>query len=442
MTVSNTGPGLDGVARKRRSTGVRPTDDSLLDGVVAVFAEHGFDRATMDELAVAADTSKPTLYSHFGGKEQLFEACVRREAERLRGWMLQSYRRADGFGIERQTDITTHALFDFAARHDQGFRLLFGSATRPHARQISDGVLRPIVAKIAELIRVEHQKDERVWAASADFCAAVVADIAVRGVTQAVERRLDVTAAAELTISMTVAALRQLDPDAARALDRAAGPAMASDPAASAVVSEAYPPLRIVRTVPEGRPVGRPPTATVDQVLDTAIRIFGTAERFEAGSVAIELGMSRTTLYRWFGSREGLLGAALARQFEQLVIRIDSRRDSRGVLRISEVLDRATRSVAADPALRRFLENESGPALRLITRADGPVHAGSVAVIRALIDRAREQDGYRPPVDGSVLAYSIARVAEAFLYDDTAGDIRGDVEHLRQVQRTLLGIDR
>ncbi|WP_084460790.1 TetR/AcrR family transcriptional regulator [Nocardia kruczakiae] len=82
MTVSNYEPDVDSGSKRRRSTAVRPTDDTLLDGVVAVFGERGFDGVTMDELAVAADTSKPTLYAHFGGKERLFEACARREAER------------------------------------------------------------------------------------------------------------------------------------------------------------------------------------------------------------------------------------------------------------------------------------------------------------------------------------------------------------------------
>ncbi|MEV0247354.1 QsdR family transcriptional regulator [Nocardia sp. NPDC050712] len=433
MTVSNRQPDV------RPSTTVRPTDDALLDGVVAVFGEHGFDRATVAELSVAAGVSKPTLYSRFGGKEQLFAACVRRESERLCRWMLESYRGAEGFGLRRNTDITTRALFDYAARHLQGFRLLYGSANRPHARRISDEVMAPVRATIAALIRIEHEDDDRAWTVSAEFCAAVVGDIAVRGVSQAVERDLDFTAAAELTISMIVAALRELDPAAARALDSAAGPpgsARRED-----VPEGSYPALTVSRPIPAERPGGRPPAATADEVLAATIQIFQTMDRFEAGAVATRLGISRTTLYRWFGSREGLLGAAFARQFEQLVLRIDGRSRSRGALRVAEVLNRATRAIAGDPALRRFLENESGAALRLVTRADGPVHAGSVAVIAALLERARAQDGYRPPVAATALAYALTRVGEAFLYDDTAADIGGRLDDLHQVTRTLLGLE-
>lgn len=415
---------------------MRPTDDSLLDGVVAVFGVRGFDGVTMDELAAAAETSKPTLYAHFGGKEQLFEACARREAGRLRGWMLESYGRAAGLGVRMHTEVTTRALFEFAARHDHGFRVLFGAATRPHAQQLTDEAMAPVVAAIAELIRAEHHTDGSVWGVSAEFCAAVVADIAVRGVTQAVELGLDFDAAAELTVSMIVATLRHLDAAAAHRLDQAHTSDRTGSPVPTA--EQPYPELTFAQSSPPERP-GRAPGATEDQVLDATLRSFRTTERFEIAAVTTELGISRTTLYRWFGSREGLLAAAFARAFERLVVRVDRRQTSRGAVRISEVLDQATRAVAADPGLRAFLRNEEATALRLITRADGLVHAGSVAVIEALIERARRVDGYRPPVETSTLAYALARVGEAFLYNDAAADMRGDVEHLQQVQRLLLG---
>ncbi|MEV0355439.1 QsdR family transcriptional regulator [Nocardia sp. NPDC050697] len=434
MTASPTGPGPDGAARRRRSTAVRPTDDALLDGAVTVFAVAGFDRATMDELAAAAETTKPTLYAHFGGKDRLFEECVRREAEALRRWMLDSYARAAGRGIRGHTEVTTRALFDYADRHGPGFRLLFGSAAGPLARRVSEEVTQPVVALVAALIRAEH--GEPRWGPSADFCAAVVADIAVRGVIQALEQELDFTAAAELTISMIVAALRHLDGGAARAVDGTAAPRPAR--ASLPVAGEPYPELVVTDPAVLGEVVGR--ATTVGTVLAAAVRTFRADARFDVGAVAVATGVGRTTLYRRFGSREGLLGAALALEFELLVGRVDRDRTDRGAVRVSEVLHRATRALVADAALRRFVEAEESSALRLITRADKPVHTGSVAVIEALLERARRYDRYEPPIESAVLAYALARLGEAFLYNDVVAGVRGDVTHLRQVQRALLGI--
>ncbi len=55
----------------------------LLDLADRLFAERGFAGASMDELARRAGVSKPVIYDHFGSKEQLFAACVRRTGELL-----------------------------------------------------------------------------------------------------------------------------------------------------------------------------------------------------------------------------------------------------------------------------------------------------------------------------------------------------------------------
>lgn len=57
--------------------------EQLLELADRLFAERGFHGASMDELARRAGVSKPVIYDHFGSKEQLFAACVRRTGEVL-----------------------------------------------------------------------------------------------------------------------------------------------------------------------------------------------------------------------------------------------------------------------------------------------------------------------------------------------------------------------
>ncbi|MCW2278297.1 TetR/AcrR family transcriptional regulator [Heliophilum fasciatum] len=45
--------------------------NQIFQGAVDAFAEKGFDRATMDEVAERAGVAKGTLYYHFVGKEEL-----------------------------------------------------------------------------------------------------------------------------------------------------------------------------------------------------------------------------------------------------------------------------------------------------------------------------------------------------------------------------------
>lgn len=48
----------------------------ILNAARQVFLKRGFQSASIDEIAVMAPASKPTIYAHFSGKEALFSAVV------------------------------------------------------------------------------------------------------------------------------------------------------------------------------------------------------------------------------------------------------------------------------------------------------------------------------------------------------------------------------
>ncbi len=56
--------------------------DAMLDKVVNVFWQHGFEGSSMAALTAATGLSKPSLYAAFGGKEDLFRAAFARYRER------------------------------------------------------------------------------------------------------------------------------------------------------------------------------------------------------------------------------------------------------------------------------------------------------------------------------------------------------------------------
>jgi TetR/AcrR family transcriptional regulator, regulator of autoinduction and epiphytic fitness len=49
---------------------------AILDGAMQEFLTHGYAAASMDRLAIAAQVSKPTLYTYFQNKEGLFKALI------------------------------------------------------------------------------------------------------------------------------------------------------------------------------------------------------------------------------------------------------------------------------------------------------------------------------------------------------------------------------
>jgi AcrR family transcriptional regulator len=50
----------------------------ILDGAAAVFAEAGYEGASMSRIAAVAGVSKGTLYNYFAGKRELFAAFMQR----------------------------------------------------------------------------------------------------------------------------------------------------------------------------------------------------------------------------------------------------------------------------------------------------------------------------------------------------------------------------
>lgn len=185
------------------------------------------------------------------------------------------------------------------------------------------------------------------------------------------------------------------------------------------------------------RAPGRPAAASRDDVLRAAVEVFLAGKRVDVNAIAAQLGLGRTSIYRWFGSRDGLLGAAIARQLERMVVHAERASTATGGCRLNEVLDRCIHWLVEDDSLRTYFDNESTGALRLITRSDGPVHQAAVAVVAALIERA-EAEGYDPPIARDTLAYALVRLWEAFLYNDAVAGFRGDVDRLREVQTALL----
>jgi AcrR family transcriptional regulator len=58
-------------------------EQQMLDAAVRTFGRRGYMAASMDEIAELAGVSKPLVYLYLNSKEDLFTACIRREADAL-----------------------------------------------------------------------------------------------------------------------------------------------------------------------------------------------------------------------------------------------------------------------------------------------------------------------------------------------------------------------
>jgi AcrR family transcriptional regulator len=186
---------------------------------------------------------------------------------------------------------------------------------------------------------------------------------------------------------------------------------------------------------------GRRAAATREDVLALVMHRYLRGMRVDVQAIAAELGVGRTTIYRWFGSRDDLIGEVIVRAAEPALAQARSQAAGGGAPALLETFDRFNRTLASSKALRRFVERERDAALRVITSSSGPVQPRIVAMITDVIAAEVRAGTYDPALEPATLAYAMVRLAEAFLYNDAGAGIRGDVELLREVEAAMLGCD-
>ena len=71
------------MVRKKKRMSAAQRRAQLIDVGRGVFAEHGYNAASVEEIARSAKVSKPIVYEHFGGKEGLYAVIIDREMDAL-----------------------------------------------------------------------------------------------------------------------------------------------------------------------------------------------------------------------------------------------------------------------------------------------------------------------------------------------------------------------
>jgi AcrR family transcriptional regulator len=185
---------------------------------------------------------------------------------------------------------------------------------------------------------------------------------------------------------------------------------------------------------------GRQAAATREDVIDAGLYRYLRGQRVDVQAIAGELGLGRATIYRWFGSREKLLGEVIIRATEPVLAECRSGLAGKGGPGLLETFDRFNRALADAPALSAFVEQERDAALRIIASGGGIVQPRIVELITGLIAEEAEAGNYEPSVEPDVLGYATVKLAQAFLFNDAVVGIRGDVDRLREVEAALLGV--
>lgn len=115
-------PLIEGHRHGRVPRAVR--ERQLLDAALRLFAERGFAGTSISDIAAAAAVTRPVIYDHFGSKEGVYLACLRRARAELDRELL-SAGAVEAEPLERIAS-TIDAYFAFVERHGDEWEVLFG----------------------------------------------------------------------------------------------------------------------------------------------------------------------------------------------------------------------------------------------------------------------------------------------------------------------------
>lgn len=189
------------------------SDADLLAAASEVFAREGFAAASVARIAARAGATKPTLYSRFGSKAELYEATVRDHAEAIRASLFAAYEQAYGLGLAAAIRVGVEAWFAFAQARPDGMRLLFGEDAGA-ASSVPAETTEAIIERIATVTEHFAGRRERTAGGAAPMIAAMIVGACVHAIRRCLEDpSLDIEAVTALTSSFLIAAAQGLDPE-------------------------------------------------------------------------------------------------------------------------------------------------------------------------------------------------------------------------------------
>ncbi|HET8659262.1 MAG TPA: TetR/AcrR family transcriptional regulator [Micromonosporaceae bacterium] len=119
-----------------------------------LFAERGFDAASIEEIAARAKVSKPVVYEHFGGKEGLYAVVVDREVRSLLARLTTALTAGHPRELLEQAAL---ALLDYIDQETDGFRVLVRESPVMSATGNFSSVLNDVAHQVEHILGAEFK---------------------------------------------------------------------------------------------------------------------------------------------------------------------------------------------------------------------------------------------------------------------------------------------
>jgi len=139
------------IPRRRLSAGERR--ETILGAALDVFARHGYQGASIDEIAQAAGISKALIYEHFPSKKELHISLLETHVGELFARMVATTTMGDTPEARLRSGVG--AVFAFVAEHREAWRLLFRDAVEPDVAERLQAVQGQATALIAQMMAAD-----------------------------------------------------------------------------------------------------------------------------------------------------------------------------------------------------------------------------------------------------------------------------------------------
>jgi AcrR family transcriptional regulator len=149
-----------------------------------------------------------------------------------------------------------------------------------------------------------------------------------------------------------------------------------------------------------------------------ARRKYVAGQRIDMQQLAAELGVDRTTLFRWVGNRDRLMADILISMTDPTIEEAVKTAEGTGGARIAAIARNYARILIETEFFQAFIRREAERALRLLTSNASPVQAHVVAYFEKLLRQEQDRGNLVHSMALHDLAYLIVRIVESFIYAD------------------------
>lgn len=175
-----------------------------------------------------------------------------------------------------------------------------------------------------------------------------------------------------------------------------------------------------------------------DRALDGALDAFLDfgIRRASVNEISRRCGISPATLYRWYGSKDGIVAAVTVRETRRFLTELETHidRDAPPEDQLAEVSVMVARRLRDQPLLRRLIETESEDILPRLTTHGWPIIRAGADYLTGHIERLMDE-GALERFDPEPLAEILARVTHSLLLTPTTSLRLDDDDTIRSDAR-------